>query len=143
MTPDDQTPVPSLTHAFDLFVERCPAIEVGEVAGGGRRVHVPIKGGTVDGRGLSGIVVGGSESLLERGGGVAVVEANYLIKADDGTTARAFGHGYRTDDGEFVGMRLSLLFEADEDGSLAHLVRAAFLAEALPGNARLTVMRID
>ncbi|HEX7712131.1 MAG TPA: DUF3237 family protein [Sphingomonadaceae bacterium] len=143
MTPDDQTPVPGLIHAFDLSVERGTAIEIGKLASGGRRAHVPITGGIVEGSELSAVLVGGSEAVLERGDGVAVVEVNYLIRAADGATARAFGHGYRTDAGDFAGTRLSLLFEADEDGSLAHLVRAAFLAEALPGNARLTVMRID
>lgn len=143
MSPDDLTPVPSLVHALDLFVERGPAVEIGAVAGGGRRLYVPVKGGTVDGSGLTGVVIGGSESVLDRGDGVAVVEVNYLIKTADGATARAFGQGYRSDDADFTGTRLSLLFEADESGPLAHLARRAFLAEGRPGDAQLSVMRID
>ena len=143
MPPDDQTPVPRLVHAFDLWIERGPAIEIGWLAGGGRRMHVPVTGGAVEGSELCAVLIGGSEAVLDRGDGVAAVEASYLIRADDGTTARAFGQGYRTDDGDFVGTRLSLLFEADESGSLAHLARRAFLAESLPAEDRLTVMRID
>lgn len=143
MTPDDQTPVPRLVHAFDLWIERGPAIEIGWLASGGRRAHVPVTGGAIEGNGLRAVLVGGSEAMLDRGDGVAAIEANYLIRAHDGTIARAFGQGYRTDDGDFVGTRLSLLFEADESGPLAHLARRAFLAESLPAEARLAVMQID
>jgi hypothetical protein len=143
VTSGDQTPVPHLVHAFDLYVERCPAIDVGKVASGGRRVQIPVKGGTIDGAELSGVLIGGSETVLERGDGVAVVEANYLIEAEDGTAARAFGQGYRTESPDFAGTRLSLLFEADENGSLAHLARRAFLAEGKPEDTGFAVMRID
>ncbi len=136
--PEDQTPIPSLAPAFELFVERAMPVEIGDLAIGGRRVHVPVKGGTAVGKALAGIVVGGSETLFERADGVAVVEGTYIVRSDEGAFARVFGHGYCT----AGNIRMSLLVEADADGPLASLSALAFIAEALPGEARLAVMKI-
>lgn len=143
MAVDDQTPVPNLVHAFDLFVERCAPVVVGRLAAGGRRTHVSIGGGKVAGSELTGVLLGGSETTLDRDNSVTVIEASYLIRAEDGSIARAVGQGYRTAGGDFSGTRLSLLFEVDENGSLAHLARRAFIAEAGSDEADLAVMRID
>lgn len=142
MQTDDQTPIPGLAPAFEFLVERGAPVELGDLAIGGRRTHVPVTGGTVAGDELAGRLVGGAELLFERADGVTVVEASYLLRTGDGHAARAFGQGYRTQTGEFAGTRLTLLFEADEAGPLAGLCAAAFVAEALPGAALLSISRI-
>lgn len=134
----DETPIPGLAPALDLFIERGPAVDLGSLAIGGRRILMPVKGGTVTGDCGTGVLVGGSETLFERADGVTVVEASYYFRGDDGTAVRLFGQGYRTESGT----RLSLLAEAAANGPLAPLAALAFIAEALPGESRLAVMRI-
>lgn len=135
-------PTPGLADAFELLLIRGTPIDVGAIATGGRRSHVPVTGGTFVGEGLAGEVRGGGELQLARNDGVITVEANYYIAFADGAVARCFGTGYRTNSAEFTGMRLSLLFEAAEDTSVASLATRAFLAEQKGDEARLAISRI-
>jgi hypothetical protein len=135
----DETPIPGLVPAFEMLMELGVPVEIGALAIGGRRVHVPVKGGIVTGEDLTGALVGGAEMLLERADGVTVVEASYYVRSADGAAVRLFGQGYRT----AGGTRLGLLAEAAAGGPLARLASVAFVAEALPGEARLAVMRIS
>lgn len=135
-------PLPRLAHAFDMSLERGESIDVGDLAIGGRRVYVPINGGSFLGEGLAATVVGGSETLFERGDGVTVVEAVFYIRSAAGWNARAFGNGYRTTGGDFSGTRLGLLFEADQDGPLSHLTALAFIAEQPAGSQLYSISRI-
>ena len=98
--------------------------------------------GRFRGEGLTGSVVAGGETLLQRADGVVVVEANYYIRFADGAVARCFGRGYRTMSGEFTGLRLSLLFEAAGDGSVAMLTTRVYVAEQPEAGAVLTISRI-
>lgn len=131
--------VPVLVPAFALRLERAGSIVIGQVTTGGQRSQIAITGGSFAGEGLSGTVVGGSETLLARGDGVTVVEASYLVSFGTAGTVRAHGTGYRTS----AGLRLSLLFEADAAGPLAALTTRAYLAEQPVGEAELTIARID
>lgn len=133
----NETPIPGLAPAFELAVERGAAVDIGALAIGGRRVQVPVTGGTASGE-LAGSLVGGADILFERADGVTVVEASYYLRSADGAAVRVFGQGYRT----ASGTRLSLLVEAAVDGPLAALSAAVFVAEALPGEALLAVMRV-
>lgn len=135
-------PSPGLVHVFDMSVERGAPLVVGRLGIGGKRTYLPVLGGSIVGEGLMGNLVGGGETLFDRDDGVTVVEAVYYIEDTAGWTARAFGNGYRTSDGDFVGTRTTLLFEADEDGPMAHLTEAAFVAEQLPGGRLISISRI-
>ncbi len=142
MSEDPDARVPGLAEAFIMTPERGAPVVVGEIATGGRRSHAPVTGGRFVGEGLSGVLVGGSEMLLERADGVTVVEASYYIAFADGAVARCFGTGYRTAGQPFAGTRLSLLFEAAENGSLAALATRAFIAEQPEGGDAMTICRI-
>ena len=134
---NDETPVPGLAPAFALTIERGAPVDVGALAVGGRRVHVPVTGGTAAGE-LAGELVGGAETLFERADGVTVAEASYYLRDADGVAARIVGQGYRTAEHT----RLTLMVEAAADGPLAPFSAAVFVGEALPGAARLTVRRV-
>jgi len=138
----NQAPIPDLAHAFDLEIARGVPVEVGCLASGGVRTYLPVKGGRFVGEGMAGTLVSGGETLFRRANGVTVVEAVYYIQNQDGWVARAFGNGYQTSDGDFIGTRMTLLFEADESGPLAHLATSAFVAEQLPGSDTIAISRI-
>ncbi len=134
--------LPGLAPAFEMAVERGNPVEVGQLAIGGKRSYQPVTGGRFSGDGVSGEIVGGGETLFGRASGVAVVEAVYYLRSTSGWVTRLFGNGYRTTEGDFAGLRMSLLFEADEQGALAHLAAEAFVGEQADGAAILTVSRI-
>jgi len=137
-----EAPTPGLAHAFDMVLERGNPVNVGQLASGGRRTYLPVKGGSFIGEGTNGKLVGGGETLFERADGVTVIEAVYYIENAAGWTVRAFGSGYRTIAGDFNGTRMTLLFEADESGPLAHLATNAFVAEQAPHASTLAISRI-
>jgi hypothetical protein len=75
---------PGLQRFADLTVEVGAPIEVGEVAGGLRRL-VPITGGTCVARDWSARVLpGGADFQLVVGGRVAQLEARYVLETDAG-----------------------------------------------------------
>lgn len=137
-----QAPIPDLAHAFDMVVDYGAPVEVGRLAIGGTRIYLPVSSGSFIGEGLVGTLVGGGETLFRRANGVTVLEAVYYIQNQDGWVARSFGNGYQTSDGDFIGTRMTLLFEADENGPLAHLATSAFVAEQLPGSYTIAISRI-
>ncbi|OJW59806.1 MAG: hypothetical protein BGO57_04995 [Sphingomonadales bacterium 63-6] len=141
MTQETAAPTPGLVAAFTLETAFGPTLDVGKLPIGGERSHWPVSGGRFHGEGLEAQVKGGAETRFARADGVTVVEASYYIEAE-GTLARAFGTGYLTTDGEFQGTRLTLLFEAEADGPLAHLAGAAYVAERPAGAAALAIHRI-
>jgi hypothetical protein len=142
MTTDLQAPTPDLVKAFDMTLERAAPLAVGAIATGGHRTSIAVTGGLFEGEGLRGQLVGGTELLLRRGDGIGVVEASYLIAFADGRVVRAFGTGYHIDEHDFRGMRLSLLFEAAEDGPFAPLATRAFVGEVIAGSESMTIYRI-
>jgi hypothetical protein len=76
--------MPELELVMTLRVEIAPALEVGEVGAGFRRV-IPITGGSFEGPAIRGKVVpGGADWNLTRPDGVAEVCARYTLRADDG-----------------------------------------------------------
>jgi hypothetical protein len=73
-----------LELVMTLHVKIAPALEVGEVGAGFRRV-IPITGGSFEGPAIRGEVVpGGADWNLTRPDGVAEVWARYTLRADDG-----------------------------------------------------------
>jgi hypothetical protein len=95
--------MPALELMMTLRVEIAPALEVGEVGAGFRRV-IPITGGSFEGPAIRGEVVpGGADWNLTRPDGVAEVWARYTL---------------RTDDGVLVGVTNAGLIMPQPDGSL-------------------------
>lgn len=75
--------MPGLELVMTLRVEIAPALEVGEVGAGFRRV-IPIIGGSFEGPAIRGEVVpGGADWNLTRPDGVAEVWARYTLRTDD------------------------------------------------------------
>ena len=76
--------MPELELVMTLRVEIAPALDVGEVGAGFRRV-IPITGGSFEGPAIRGEVVpGGADWNLTRPDGVAEVWARYTLQTDDG-----------------------------------------------------------
>lgn len=142
MSEADDMPVPGLEQAFTFELDFAPALEIGRLATGGVRAVHPVTGGTMQGLGLAGTVIGGSETLLSRKDGITVVEAAYLVAMADGGVIRVLGTGYLTQDAGFDGMRLSLAFEADEGAPQAWLATRAFIGERPAGSAILDIAQI-
>ena len=75
---------PGFELVMSLRVEIAPALELGEIGHGFRRV-IPITGGTFSGPGLRGVVVpGGADWNLTRPDGVVELWARYTLRTDDG-----------------------------------------------------------
>lgn len=86
---------PRLTHVFTLNVEVAPAEERGIVDG--RRLRfVPITGGTVRGRRLTGVVLpGGGDWQAIHADGLTEIDTRYAIRAADGTVVEVRNTGVR------------------------------------------------
>jgi hypothetical protein len=86
---------PQLEFVFELKGVLAPTVVIGETPQGLRRM-VPITGGTFAGEDLRGIVLGGgADWQIVRPDGVAVLEALYLLKTDDGTLIQVRNHAIR------------------------------------------------
>lgn len=95
--------MPELERVMTLYVEIAPALEIGAIGAGFRRV-IPITGGRFEGPAIRGEVVpGGADWNLTRPDGVAEVWARYTL---------------RTDDGVLVGVTNAGLIMPQPDGSL-------------------------
>jgi Protein of unknown function (DUF3237) len=76
--------VPKLAFIFAAHAKVDPALDLGDVGKGGRRI-VPITGGDFSGPQLSGTVLpGGADWQIIRHDGVAELEARYTLQTDDG-----------------------------------------------------------
>jgi len=75
---------PQLTFAFSVHASVGPPMEVGDVAGGRRRI-VPILGGTFEGPGMNGVVLpGGADWQLIQPDGLSALDTRYALQTDDG-----------------------------------------------------------
>ena len=62
----------------------------------GKRLFIPVTGGTFSGERLSGVVqTGGSDFQLVRQDGVAELDVRVTLRTDDGVTIQLKGHGIR------------------------------------------------
>ncbi|NBC37434.1 DUF3237 family protein [Novosphingobium sp. FSY-8] len=139
---DCTAPTPFLTPAYRLWLDRAAPATIGTIATGGLRRITTMRDGHLSGDGLDARLVSGSETELTRANGLTIVEASYVLDCG-GTLLRAFGTGFRKSAEDFSGLRLSLLFEAAQDGPLAHLATRAFVAEQADGDDTLSIHRID
>ena len=86
---------PDVTLLFELRATLARPIVVGDVPEGWRRV-VPVTGGSFTGPRLRGeLLPGGADWQYQRSDGVMVVEAQYLLRTDDGTIIQVNNRGMR------------------------------------------------
>jgi len=86
---------PELSLLLEVRATLGAPIVVGEVPEGTRRV-VPIAGGAFEGPRLRGTVLpGGADWQYQRRDGVMVVEAQYLLRTDDGVIIQVDNRGMR------------------------------------------------
>ena len=88
-------PVPQFAFIFAAEVKVDPALDLGDVAKGGRRI-VPIVDGSFSGPQLRGTVLpGGADWQVIRHDGVAELEARYTLRTDDGALIYVRNHALR------------------------------------------------
>lgn len=89
--PDEATP--KIEFAFSARVLLEPTREIGSTPYGIRR-RIPIIGGTFEGPRIRGRVVpGGADWQLQRADNYTLIEADYMIEADDGTQIHVRNRG--------------------------------------------------
>lgn len=82
-------------YVFTLLVDIAPAIEVGDVGFGTRRL-ISITGGELRGPGLSGKVLSaGADFMIVRPGRTVEVNARYVVQMDDGANVYVENSGIR------------------------------------------------
>jgi len=86
---------PELELLLEIRAALAAPIVVGDVPEGARRV-VPIEGGTFEGPRLRGTLMpGGADWQYLRPDGVMIVEAQYLLRTDDGVIIQVSNRGMR------------------------------------------------
>jgi hypothetical protein len=91
--PQNEPRPPRLEFAFEEIVMLGQAIPVGETPLGKRNI-VPITGGTFSGPGIEGtIIAGGWDWQLARSDGCTEIEADYMIRTDDGVVINVVNVG--------------------------------------------------
>ena len=94
-TPDKTAQPPALRHFCRITARVAALVSLGEGHFGERR-YVPIVGGTVDGKTLSGeVLAGGVDWQILRRDGTLDISAQYVIRADDGALIEVESRGYR------------------------------------------------
>ncbi|MEJ0007760.1 MAG: DUF3237 domain-containing protein [Steroidobacteraceae bacterium] len=86
---------PELNLLLEIRATLDEPIVVGDVPEGKRRV-VPVLGGTFEGPKLRGTILpGGADWQYLRADGVMIVEAQYLLRTEDGVHIQVNNHGMR------------------------------------------------
>jgi hypothetical protein len=140
----EQPPAPRLEFAFEEVVTLGQAIPVGETPLGKRNI-IPITGGTFEGPGLKGTIIPGAwDWQLTRADGCTEVEADYMIRTDDGVVINVINVGVLCPprDGDAGAVRTQPRFEAPV-GKYDWLNRAAFIGTLeMAGDAEGPAVRI-
>lgn len=85
--------LPAAQFVYEAIVTLGPVEEAG-VGPTGRRVRIPITGGTFEGPDIRGsILASGEDWQLIRSDGYVQIEANYWMRADDGTLVHIVNKG--------------------------------------------------
>lgn len=136
--PQTEPPAPHLEFAFEEIVTLGAAIPVGETPFG-KRTIIPITGGTFSGPGIEGeIIAGGWDWQLLRTDGCTDVEADYMLRTNDGVIINVINVGVLCppQEGRAVPVRTQPRFEAPK-GKYDWLNRTAFIGtlELAPASA--------
>ena len=87
--------VPELVPAFEALVQVGPPLTVGTIAHGLRRI-VPILGGTFEGSGITGRVLGGgADWQIIRSDGFSELDSRYTLETDAGDLIYVQNRGIR------------------------------------------------
>lgn len=119
---------PIAEFAFEETVMLGPAQQIGDTARGGRQM-IPITGGTFEGPAIKGTILpGGWDWQLRRADGCTEIEADYMIRTDDGVTINVVNKGALCPgkDGVANPVRTHPVFEAPR-GKYEWLSQAAFI----------------
>ncbi len=125
--------IPGLEFAFEEVVTLAADIPVGPTALGGRNI-VPITGGRFEGPGIKGTIIpGGWDWQLVRKDGCLQIEADYMLRTDDGVVINVInkGVGCLGADGKPLPMRTQPVFEVPL-GKYEWLGKAAFIGTLEP-----------
>jgi len=127
-------PTPQLSFAFEEYVTLAGDIGVGATPVGKRNI-VPITGGTFSGPGIKGTIIpGGWDWQLGRADGCLQIEANYMLRTDDGVVINVINKGVACPpgpDGKFAPIRTLPVFEAPL-GKYEWLGKTAFIGTLDP-----------
>ena len=125
------SPTLTLRPLATLRVEIDEPLDAGRVPGG-RRLIIPITGGTVTGRINGSVVPGGADRALLRADGTSTVSATYPLRTDDGTLLSVTNQGtLSTRDGGLFGVT-AIRIEAPE-GPWSWLNDVPIVGTLLPG----------
>lgn len=127
---------PGLEFSFEEIVTLGPSIAVGQTPRGYRNI-VPITGGTFEGPDIKGTILpGGWDWQLTRPDGCTEIEADYMLKTDDGVVINVINEGVLCPpkDGVATPVRTQPRFEAPL-GRYGWLNSATFIGtlEMAPG----------
>lgn len=143
---------PGLTPVFTITADITAPLDAGPGLGG-RRLHIPIIGGRIDGPRLMGeILPGGSDWALMRDDGLTEVQASYTIRASDGTPIWVQNRGLRRSSPEVLArlrageavdpaeywFRATPRFDAP-DGPHAWLRETVFVASLAPAGRTIVI----
>lgn len=86
---------PDLELSFEAHATLAAPLVLGATPQGTRRV-IPITGGTFSGAAMRGVILsGGADWQYQRGDGVTVLEAQYLLRTDDDVLIQVSNYGLR------------------------------------------------
>mgnify|MGYP000058223447 CR=1 FL=1 len=140
-----QATEPLLAFAFEETVTLDADVPVGQTSLGTRNI-VPITGGTFEGPGLRGTIMGGGwDWQLRRADGCLQIKADYMLRTDDGAVINVVNTGVscRAKDPKAV-VRTHPVFEAPQ-GKYDWLSQGCFIGTldpvSLPGGKRAVRIR--
>ncbi len=121
---------PQLEFALQLRVQIDSPYTVGETPHG-RRVVIPITGGTFEGPQLRGTILSGGADyqLVSTDGTRTELEAIYSIQTDDGVNIHVRNRGMVLDDKSSYYFKTAPQFEAPSDSKYAWLNNAIFVCQ--------------
>jgi len=124
---------PQLEFAMQLRVTIDDAYTVGDTPHG-KRVVVPITGGTFEGPLLKGIILGGGADyqLVSSDGQRTDLEAIYSVQTDDGVRIHIRNRGIVCNDPSSFYFKAAPQFEAPADSKYAWLNKALFVCQPEP-----------
>lgn len=136
---------PALEFAFEETVTLDADLPVGQTSLGTRNI-VPITGGTFEGPGIRGTIMGGGwDWQLRRADGCLQIKADYMLRTDDGALINVVNTGVscRAKDPKAV-VRTHPVFEAPQ-GKYDWLSQGCFIGTldpvSLPGGKRAVRIR--
>lgn len=119
---------PELEYVLELKVAIGTPVDVGPTSHG-RRVVIPITGGTFSGPDIAGIVLpGGADyQLVDDSAGRTELEAVYCIQTDDGINIHVRNRGLIVDNGSGTYFYAAPRFEAPSDSKYSWLNDALYV----------------